>query len=174
MKTMKTIKALALTAGILVAVSGVARADDVGYRGWGPRVGLTIDPDQVHFGAHIDYGNLARHVRLQPNVEVGIGDDLTLVALNFEAAYRFSSRWDVWTPYLGGGPSVQFVGNDNGLGDGSNTEMGLNLLGGIDKGLASGSRFFMEAKLGLVDAPDFKFTVGWTFPHGASRPIPGQ
>jgi hypothetical protein len=81
MKTMKSIKTLALTTGLLVAASGVARAEDVGYRGWGPRVGVTMDPDQVHFGAHIDSGNLARHIRLQPNVEVGIGDDLTLVAL---------------------------------------------------------------------------------------------
>jgi hypothetical protein len=23
--------------------------------------------------------------------------------------------------------------------------------------------FFIEAKLGLIDAPDAKFTVGWTF-----------
>jgi len=67
------------------------------------------------------------------------------------------------------------VGNDNnGLRDGSNTEVGLNLLGGIDRGLSDGSRFFIETKLGLVDAPDVKFTVGWTFPHGSARSTPGE
>jgi hypothetical protein len=173
-ETVRSIRSTAIVAGILAVAAGTAAAEEVGYRGWGPRVGLTVNPDQVHFGAHLDYGNLARHVRLQPNVEVGIGDDLTIVALNFEGAYRFNSRWDVWTPYLGGGPAIQFVGNDNGLGDGTNTEAGLNLLGGIDRGLSNGSRFFMETKLGLIDAPELKFTVGWTFPHGASRPTPGR
>ncbi len=43
--------------------------------------------------------------------------------------------------------------------------MGLNVLGGIEKGLSDGDRFFTEAKLGFADAPDFKLTVGWTFYH---------
>jgi len=172
---MKSLKRIGLASVLLIMSAGLASAQDTGYRGWGPRLGLTMDPDQVHFGAHVDFGNLARHVRFQPNVEVGVGDDLTLVALNFEGAYRFSSRWDSWTPYLGGGPGLNFVGNDNGgLRGGSHTDVGLNLLGGIDRGLHDGSRFFIETKLGLVDAPDVKFTVGWTFPHGSSRPIPGR
>lgn len=38
--------------------------------------------------------------------------------------------------------------------------------GGIEKGLSSGDRFFIEGKLGLVDeSPDVKTTVGWTFHH---------
>lgn len=161
----------------------VANADPltkVGWRGWGPRVGLTIDPDQVHFGAHVDFGNFAEHIRFQPNIEVGIGDDLTIIALNFEGAYRFSSRWDVWTPYAGGGLGVNFVTIDGHLhnneelaagithgedGDGSSTDIGLNLLGGIEKGLKNGHRFFLEGKLGLADSPDFKATAGWTFFH---------
>lgn len=172
---MKSFQTICLVSAAFVLAAAPALAQDPGYRGWGPRVGLTMDPDQVHFGAHVDFGNLARHVRLQPNVEVGVGDNLTLVAVNFEGAYRFRSRWDSWTPYLGGGPGILFVGNDNnGLRDGSNTEIGLNLLGGIDRGLSNGSRFFIETKLGLVDAPDLKFTVGWTFPHGSARAVPGQ
>lgn len=150
-------------------------AADTGYRGWGPRLGATVDPDQFHFGAHVDYGHIADHVRLQPNVELGLGDGLTLLAVNLEGAYRFSSKWDSWTPYLGGGPGVNFIGTDDeGLSNGSDTEVGLNLLGGIDRGLASGNRFFMETKLGLSGSPDFKFTVGWTFPHGSAKPIPGE
>lgn len=140
---------------------------DVGFRGWGPRVGITMNPDQVHFGAHVDFGNFAEHVRFQPNVEVGIGDNLFVVALNAEAAYRFASQWDVWTPYLGGGIGINFVSLDEDVAgvDNSSTNFGLNLLGGIEKGLANGHRFFVEGKLGLADAPDFKATVGWTFFH---------
>ncbi len=138
-------------------------SSDVGFRGWGPRVGLTIDPDQVHFGAHLDFGNFARRVRFQPNIEVGVGNDLTVVALNAEASYRFRDKWDVWTPYLGGGVGANIMSRD-GRGD-SDTDVGLNALGGIERGLSDGDRFFTEVKLGLVDSPDVKLTVGWTFYH---------
>jgi hypothetical protein len=159
---------LSLAPGVARASDGSHSSSDVGFRGWGPRVGLTFDPDQVHFGAHMDYGNFARHVRFQPNIEVGIGNDLTLVALNFEAAYRFRETWDVWSPYLGGGLGVNIANYDNNrFGDSdSNTDVGVNLLGGIERGLSSGDRFFLETKLGLVDeSPDLKLTVGWTFYH---------
>ena len=39
------------------------------------------------------------------------------------------------------------------------TDAGLNLLVGFEN--ASG--LFFEFKLGVVDSPDFKFGVGWTF-----------
>lgn len=36
-------------------VSGPQRK--IGFRGWGSRVGLSLNPDHVHFGAHLDGGN---------------------------------------------------------------------------------------------------------------------
>lgn len=155
----------------LALAPGAAQASDplsdVGFRGWGPRLGLTVNPDQFHFGAHMDFGNFAQHVRFQPNVEVGLGDDLTLVTVNFEAAYRFRETWDVWSPYLGGGLGVNFASYDTeGLDGDTSTDLGVSLLGGIEKGLSSGDRFFVETKLGVVDeSPDVKVTVGWTFYH---------
>ncbi len=149
---------------VFLGVAPAAAQDDVGYRGWGPRLGATIDPDQFHFGAHMDFGHFARHIRFQPNVELGIGDDLTLLAVNLEGSYRFRENWDVWTPYAGGGLGINFLSFDgNGLGDDTETELGLNILAGIEKGLSGGDRFFLEAKAGLADSPDFKFTLGWTF-----------
>jgi len=139
---------------------------EVGFRGWGPRIGLTADPDQLHFGAHLDFGNFARHVRFQPNVEVGVGDNLTLVTVNAEAAYRFRQTGDGWSPYLGGGPGLVFASvGDHGLDDNTDTDLGVSALGGIEKVLSNGDRFFTEIKLGLVDSPDFKLTFGWTFYH---------
>jgi hypothetical protein len=132
--------------------------DSVGYRGWGPRLGVTVGPDQFHFGAHLDLGYFAQHFRLQPNIEVGVGSDQTVVALNGEAAYRFISEWGRWSPYLGGGLGINVVSADGG-----HTDLGVNVLGGIEKILAGGDRFFLEGKLGLVDSPDWKFTAGWTF-----------
>jgi hypothetical protein len=152
---------LLVLAGWLAASAPCPAAAKVGV---GPRVGVTMDPDQIHFGLHLDAGNFSPRVRFQPNLEVGIGDDRTLFAFNFEAAYRFRENWDVWTPYAGGGVGINVVNFDDDIGgDDSDTDVGLNLLGGIEKGTGGGDRFFLELKLGLVDSPDFKITVGWTF-----------
>ncbi|MFH1219697.1 MAG: hypothetical protein V1694_04515 [Candidatus Eisenbacteria bacterium] len=157
--------ALAVALGPALALAGPDT--DVGFRGWGPRVGLSLDPDQVHFGAHLDFGNFAEHVRFQPNVELGFGDDWKIYTVNAEAAYRFRSSWDVWTPYLGGGLGANIKSFDNGEHNNSETDLGVNLLGGIEKGLANGDRFFIEAKFSLNDndMPNAKITIGWTFYH---------
>lgn len=159
-----SIVTLILIAG-LTAPASAQEQTRVGFRGWGPRVGLTIDPDQIHFGAHLDFGNFAKRVRFQPNFELGIGDNLMVAAFNLEAAFRFREKWDVWTPYAGGGLGINVIDHDdnNGFGGNTNTELGVNILGGIEKGLSNGDRFFIEVKLGLADSPDFKATVGWTF-----------
>ena len=154
--------ALALAPCAAHAAQESSPGADVGFRGWGPRLGVSIDPDQVHFGAHLDFGNFAQRVRFQPNIEVGVSDHLTLVTINAEAAYRFRSRWDVWAPYLGGGLGANVKNYDEGD---SETDIGVNLLGGIERGLSRGDRFFIEAKFSLNDAPDAKVTVGWTFYH---------
>ena len=156
---------LAIAPGFARAQDDAGGGDELGYRGWGPRVGLTSGPDQVHVGLHMDYGVFAPRVRFQPNIEAGFGDNLTLVTFNFEAAYRFRDRWDAWTPYLGGGLGLDWYNFDNGPYDNSDTDLGMSVLGGIERGLKNGNRFFIEAKLGLTDAPDAKFTAGWTFYH---------
>jgi opacity protein-like surface antigen len=149
---------------VLTSAPALSQPDDVGFRGWGPRVGMAVDPDQVYFGGHIDFGYFAEHFRLQPNVELGLGNDLTVLAINAETAYRFSSDWGRWSPYLGGGLGLISVSDDNaGLRDETETNLGASVLGGIEKNLSSGDRFFLEAKLGLVDAPDLKVGAGWTF-----------
>ena len=163
-------KRLIMTAAVLAValVPAAAGADpytDVGFRGWGPRVGLSLNPDQMHFGAHLDFGNFAEHVRFQPNVELGFGDDVKLFTVNAEAAYRFTSRWDIWSPYIGGGVGANIKSFDVNGDNRSETDMGVNLLGGIEKGLANGDRFFIEGKFSLNDVPDAKAAVGWTFYH---------
>lgn len=152
---------------LVAAPSGAPAQSDlgIGYAGWGPRFGMTVDPDQVHFGAHVDLGNFSDHVRFQPNFELGIGDDMTIGALNFEAAYRFVSRWEAWSPYMGGGLGMNFIDRSDAFRDRSDTEVGVNVLGGLEKGMRDGGRFFMEMKFGLEDSPDVKVTSGMTFYH---------
>lgn len=159
-------KFLALFALTILVMPLDAVADPgtkVGFRGWGPRVGMTFNPDQIHFGAHLDFGNFAQHVRLQPNIEVGFGDDITVASVNLEIAYRFHDRWNSWTPFVGAGPAFVYYRVDSDGADDSESDVGLNILAGIDRGLSNGSRFFLESTLGIGDIPDFKLTAGWTF-----------
>ena len=134
--------------------------------GAGARVGATMDPDQVHFGAHFNLGEIADRVRFQPNVEVGIGDDMTLVAINPEVMYLFTTESE-WVPYAGGGVGLNFYNwDDNGVAPGvddSEFEVGLNLLAGLEKQISPGLDCFIEVKFGVGDSPDAKFTTGLTW-----------
>jgi len=161
---MKKIVITSLLIGLLCSFTALAQARSAGFHGIGPRLGLTVNPDQFHFGGHIDFGDLAENLMMLPNIEIGVGDNLTTVAPSFELDYRFRSDWGAWTPYLGGGVGPVFYSWKHG---GSSSDMGLYMQFGIGKG-SSGSEsghFFIEGKLGLIDAPDFKATVGWTFGH---------
>lgn len=168
MRASKTVLVALILSAVVSTHPAHANPDsDVGFRGWGPRLGVSIDPDQVHFGVHMDFGDVARQLRFQPNFELGIGDDVTLGALNLlEFDYRFNSRWEAWSPYLGGGLGVNFFGTEGrGLRDHAETDVGVNALFGLERGLSGGDRFFSEAKVGLTSSPDLKITLGWTFFH---------
>jgi hypothetical protein len=47
----------------------------------------------------------------------------------------------------------------------SDTDVGMNAVAGIEWDLSSGNRLFTEMKFGLVDEPDLKWTMGFTFMH---------
>ena len=161
MKKLIPIAALLVLTG---AVAAQAQQGGFGFRGVGPRVGLSADPDQVHVGMHVDLADAASRVRLQPNFELGFGDGLTTGAFNFDMQYVFRQSWDVWAPYLGGGLGVNhFERNDPDFPDQGRTESAVNLMGGIEKYISARDRMFLEAKVGLIEAPDFKLTMGWTF-----------
>jgi hypothetical protein len=147
---------------LLFGLTASAGTRSAGFYGVGPRVGFTVNPDQIHFGGHIDFGEIATNLMMVPNLEVGFGDNLTTIAPSFELDYRFRSDWGVWTPYLGGSAGPIFYSAKHG---GSDTKFGFYIEGGIMKGLSgeNSGYFFIEAKLGLGDAPDAKFTAGWTF-----------
>lgn len=151
-----------LTVGLLSGLMGTENANASGFRGIGPRLGITVNPDQFHFGGHIDMGDLSPRLMILPNLEIGIGDNLTTIAPSFELDYRFRDNWGVWTPYLGGGIGPIFYSPKGGD---SFSELGVYMQFGVGKGSinADNGHRFIEGKLGLADAPDFKATVGWTF-----------
>jgi hypothetical protein len=122
--------------------------------GFGVRTGVSVDPDQFYFGAHVDAGPLVKSLWFRPNVEVGIGSDVTLIALNAELAYWFPSK-SSWRLYVGGGPALNIYDSDSS----SDTQAGLNFMLGV----AHHGGFFVEVKVGAFDSPNLKFGFGYTF-----------
>jgi hypothetical protein len=142
---------LSFLLALLVVSAMPAAAQDAGVRG-----GISVDPDQFYFGGHLETSALVDRLHFRPNVEIGFGDDIMLIAANMEFVYKFPSRAN-WTLYAGGGPALNVYTFDDV--DDSATEGGLNLVIGAEQSRG----LFFEFKLGLIDSPDFKFGVGWTF-----------
>jgi len=166
---------LAIAGAVIALAAGAAQAAEVGWNGWGPRVGLQSDPDQVIGGVQFDLGEFAKHVRWQPSVEAGFGDDKISIYGNFMVSYYFPVEAAV-TPYAGAqvqawmfdndGENCDGNGNhcDDGFDDGFNAEIGLDAVGGIETKLKSGTRFLAELQVALTnDIPEIRVLVGWTF-----------
>jgi hypothetical protein len=122
----------------------------------GIRAGVSVDPDQVYVGAHVETDPLVERLVFRPNVEVGFGDDVTLAAFNFEFLWKFPPRRSPWTFYAGGGPAINLYQVD---GPGDDAEPGFSFVGGLENRRG----FFFEFKVGADNSPDFKFGVGVTF-----------
>jgi hypothetical protein len=137
--------------GAASAIATPAAAQDLEF---GARAGVSVDPDQFYFGGHVQTEPLIDRLRFRPNIEIGLGDDTTLVGFNVEFAYFFPSRTP-WQIYAGGGPALNIIKVD----DDTRSEAGLNMLVGLQhaKGL------FFEFKVGAFDSPDFKFGVGYSW-----------
>jgi hypothetical protein len=138
----------ALSFALLLAVPAAAQVTT------GVRAGASVDPDQFYFGGHVETRNLVENVTFRPNVEVGIGDDLTLIAFNFELAYKFRAGRP-WRPYVAAGPALNVVDTDSdtSANGGINFAIGAEHRGGL----------FGEVKFGMIDSPDFKFGIGFRF-----------
>jgi hypothetical protein len=120
----------------------------------GVRAGVSADPDQFYFGAHYQTRPLVEQLSFRPNAEIGLGDDATVVALNFEFVYHFPTGRD-WELYAGGGPALNLIE----FNDDTDAEGGFNVLFGVEhtEGL------LVEFKVGALDSPELKVGVGWTF-----------
>ena len=150
----------------LALIPGAALASDVVTTGIGPRVGFSSSPDQIVFGGHLVIGEVAPSITFDPSLEVGLGDNLTILAFNFDLHYHFDTDTQ-WRPYAGAGATLNVVNFDEsryGNRD-SDTNAGGSVMIGAGVPTQSGNRFFSELKFGLGDwsIPDLKFVVGWNF-----------
>jgi hypothetical protein len=152
---MKSLPSFLTSCGAVVAILLLAPGGAHAQIDPGVRAGGSVDPDQFYFGGHIETDYLVQRLVFRPNVELGFGDDITLVALNLEFLWKFPSRAP-WAFYAGGGPAINIYQFE---GPGDEVEPGFNFIGGIE----SRRGLFFEFKIGADSSPDFKFGVGYTF-----------
>jgi len=152
-KTRRVVRRILLSL-VVVAACSLSFAPDAHAQSVGVRAGVSVNPDQFYFGGHVETAPLVDRLTFRPNVEIGVGDNVTLVAFNFEFAYHFAST-TTWNVYAGGGPALNLLRVRGDTDPGG----GLNLLVGVQhsRGL------FAEFKVGTVDSPDVKFGVGYAF-----------
>ena len=127
--------ALLLVAPALAEGEGSGEAD---IEGWGVRFGLSDDPNQLIVGAQYDFGEITNGVHFEPNIEIGFGDDFTILSTTAAAHYHFKDVEKV-RPYAGAGVALAFM---------------VRCLTGVVKG-----RALFET---IHDTPADELQQGWT------------
>ena len=157
---------LALAAPAALAVDGSTSSDGFGWHSWGVRVGVASDADQVVGGAHVNFGEVVNHLRFQPDLQLGSGDDVTTLYGTAPLYYRFAPFGSGMTPYAGGGLAVGWVDYDAPPGfeeDDSDVEVGGKATGGLEWERRGGQAMAVELSLGFGDVHDVQVVGCWSF-----------
>jgi hypothetical protein len=144
-----------MAAHIIVTMLFLASGTLMAQTGFGFRAGVSADPDQFHFGVHFVTNPLMKNFTFRPNLEVGVGSSVTTIAANFEFAYRIPIAKASFAPYIGAGPALDIYRHSE---NGTHTGGGFNVLFGLEHK----NGLFGEVKVGAIDSPEFKFTIGFT------------
>ena len=167
--------ALAALGLTLIGGAATAQEEGVGFRGWGPTVGMNLgDIDQFTVGLMGDFGTIASPVGLLGFADVGFGDDVTSIIVAPSAVARFPFG-DVGELYAGLSLGLAYYSFDvpadvkraaeqAGFSvDSSSTDFVAALdFGYIYPLQTSSSGIVFDFRIGLVDEhPDFKATMGY-------------
>jgi hypothetical protein len=161
---------------LFLALAVPASAQELGYFGLGPRVGVSNNPDQIVAGMQFNFGEFVPHLRFQPNFELATGDDHDIISITAPVHYRFVVEGNV-VPYAGGGLTVAWVNVDlpRGRSD-SDFEIAATGVGGVEWPMRDHNAFFLELNVGFGDIQDVAVMAGWMFGGGGEvqRPAPAQ
>jgi hypothetical protein len=152
-----------LLVAILLMAAGTNEARAQGFR-WGPELSLADDAD-FGIGARMEFDFAGSPLTLIANGDVFFpGNDITWIELNANLIYNFDlASAPTVTPYAGGGLNIRYASWDNGsLDNDSDTDPGLNLLGGVRFDAGSISPF-VEAKFEIEGGDQFVVTGGILF-----------
>lgn len=146
------------TLSIVFAAQGL-RAQEMSPQSWGVRGGYRLgerDFDQLVVGAQANLGEVSPNLRFAPNVQLGLGNDVTILSLNPELQYVFrdSPMADDTYFYAGGGLGVHienFEAGNNDRQHDSDTALKINLAAGVEKKLSAKSGVFGEVRVSFID-----------------------
>ena len=96
---------------MLLAASG-AYGQGIGFQG-----GLTVNPEQVYVGTHIELPLGSDQLVLRPAVDGGFGSGLRVAAIGAELQYRIDLGNTGWRLSQGFGPSVYIARFDSAFRD---------------------------------------------------------
>ena len=152
----------ALVAGIALMIAATtASAQDRALSTYGARIGASIDPDQLTLGAYGTIPDLAPNVAFRPSGDIGFGNDVLTLVGNADVQYMFTNVQGRAVPFFGGGVAILWFDPDNGSSD---TEVGLNIYGGVEVEMRGYKTGVFELRFGLDDQiPDVKLTYGFGF-----------
>ncbi len=128
--------------------------------GFGVRGGLVIDPDGIFAGGHLSLEQVIPKVpdlRFEVAGELGFGFgdfDYFMIRVLGHAKYLFPLSDVPVTPFALGGLQLAYFNFDFG----SNTELGLDLGGGVEY-----QQFGVQLAFGLGDIPDLSLTGYYRF-----------
>ena len=91
---------LAAAGTTLLATSG-AHAQGIGFQG-----GVTVNPEQVYVGTHVELPLGSDQLILRPAIDGGFGNNLRVAAIGAEILYRIDLGNSGWRLSQGFGPSV--------------------------------------------------------------------
>jgi hypothetical protein len=119
----------------------------------GFRAGYNFEFEEPAVGVHFAVP-IARQFDFYPSLDAFLPASGTRLLFNGDVKYRFNTA-TVWEPYLGGGLNLLHRRLD-GAGD---SELGANLLGGIETRLGNVHPFF-EGRVVVQDDASFQLTGG--------------
>jgi len=144
----------------LAALPSTAHADAA----WGVRFGVSSGPDQVLFGGHVETGYVAPSLLFVPSVTLGFGDNVTVLQGNADLHYMLPLEGSALSLYSGGGFGLAFTDyHSDVIADNTSTNAGINVLFGVKAPPQNSGQFFVEARAGFIDLPDFELLAGFTF-----------
>jgi hypothetical protein len=186
-------RVMILSGALLVVISFSLNAHaggaGAGFYGMGGRISL-VKPENIDatfgLGIHFDMGTILDVLRLYPSVEFwresestvvrGFTHETSTTELSFNGDVRHyieMAEGSKVRPFFGGGLGLIYTGwsikNPSRDDDGSDFDLGLNLLGGFDFRLGRSARGFLEGKFKVDGYDTFKMTFGITFPFEATE-----
>lgn len=153
-------------ASLCTCLATLVSTDAMALESAGVRAGLRVDPDQFVLGTHAVLFDLTPDIRARGTASFGFGDHITVFDLTGELHYvaRSAPLAESTYFYVGAGPDLANSWFDVGGDTRGDTDLGLALLGGIERQGARAT-VFGEFRLHIHDADEwFELHLGLDFP----------